>query len=81
MSDLERLVAELARRVVREELARLAPEWEWLTVGQAAELLGCSEKAIRARVDRGTLVAHRLDGRLYLSRRELDEAIREAPTS
>jgi len=78
VSALEAHVRELARQVVRDELARHVPAWEWLTVDQAAELLGCTPKAIRGKLERGVLVAHRLDGRLYLSRRELDEAIRTA---
>jgi excisionase family DNA binding protein len=81
VSALEAHVRELARQVVRDELARHAPAWEWLTIPQAAELLGCSEKAIRGKLARGVLEAHRLDGRLYLSRRELDEAIRKAPAA
>ncbi len=75
---LDALVAEVARRVVREELRRHAPEWEWLTVEQAAALLGCTSKAVYSKIDRGVLRAHRFDGRVYLSRRELDEAIRKA---
>ena len=76
MSALEADVREIARLVVRDELARHAPEWEWLTVDAAAELLQCTPKAIRGKLERGVLEAHRFDGRVYLSRRELDEAIR-----
>jgi excisionase family DNA binding protein len=79
MSGLEADVRELARQVVREELARLKPQWEWLTVDAAAELLDTTPKAIRGKLERGVLEAHKLDGRIYLSRRELDEAIRKAP--
>lgn len=78
MSDLEGLVRELARQVVRDELARHAPEWEWLPIAQAAELLGVSAKAVYSKIERGALTAHRFDGRVYLSRRELDATIREA---
>lgn len=81
MSDLETHVAELARRVVREELARHTPMWDWLTVDRAAELLGCTPKAIRGKIDRDVLTAHRWDGRVYLSRRELETAIRKAPAT
>jgi excisionase family DNA binding protein len=79
VSALDATVRELARQVVREELARHTPEWEWLTVDAAAELLGTTPKAIRGKLERGVLEAHRFDGRVYLSRRELDEAIRKAP--
>jgi excisionase family DNA binding protein len=81
VSELEGHVRELARQVVRDELARHAPAWEWLTVAQAADLLGVSQKAVRGKLARRVLVAHRLDGRLYVSRRELDEAIRKAPAA
>lgn len=81
MSELEAHVRELAREVVREELRRHAPEWEWLTVERAAELLGVTPKAVYAKVSRGVLRAHRFDGRIYLSRRELDQAIRRTPTA
>jgi excisionase family DNA binding protein len=79
--NLEAGVRELARQVVREELARMAPEWEWLTIAAAAELIGTTPKAIRGKLERGVLEAHRFDGRVYVSRRELDEAIRKAPTA
>lgn len=81
MSALESDVREIARQVIRDELARHAPAWEWLTVDQAAELLSTTPKAIRGKLERGVLEAHRFDGRVYVSRRELDEAIRKAPTS
>jgi excisionase family DNA binding protein len=81
VSALEADVREIARQVVRDELARHAPEWEWLTVDAAAELLQCTPKAIRGKLERGVLEAHRFDGRVYVSRRELDEAIRKAPAA
>ncbi|HWQ25035.1 MAG TPA: helix-turn-helix domain-containing protein [Gaiellaceae bacterium] len=76
--NLEDALREFTRQVVRDELARQAPAWEWLTVAQAAELLGVSPKAVYSKVERGALRPHRFDGRLYLSRRELDDAIRSA---
>lgn len=78
MSELEAIVQELARRVAREELARAAPAWEWLSVSEAAALLGCTVKAIYSKLDRGTLTRHRFDGHVYVSRRELDMLIRES---
>ena len=78
MSELEANVRELARQVVRDELARHTPAWEWLTVDQASELLDTTPKAIRGKLERGVLEAHRFDGRVFVSRRELDEAIRSA---
>lgn len=78
MSELETLVQELARQVVRDELARHSPAWEWLSVTDAASLLGCSPKAVHSKLDRGVLTKHRFDGRIYVSRSELDALIREA---
>jgi excisionase family DNA binding protein len=78
VSELDGLVRELAREVVRDELARHAPAWEWLSVADAATLLGCTAKAIHSKVERGVLTRHRFDGRLYVSRRELDTLIRKA---
>jgi excisionase family DNA binding protein len=78
MSDLEAHVRELARQVVRDELVRHAPAWEWLTVEQTAELLGVTAKAVYSKLERGALASHRFDGRIYVSRRELDEAIRDS---
>jgi excisionase family DNA binding protein len=78
VSDLEALVEELARRVVRQELARHVPTWNWLSPESAAELLGCAPKTIYSKLDRGILTRHKLDGRVYVSRRELDQLIREA---
>jgi excisionase family DNA binding protein len=76
MSELEDLVREIARTVVRDELERLAPTWEWLPIAEAAGLLGVTPKAVYSKIKRGALTAHRFDGRVYLSRSELDAAIR-----
>jgi excisionase family DNA binding protein len=76
VSELEALVRELARQVVREELARHEPEWEWLTIAQAADLLGITPKGVHSKIERGTLKPYRHDGRVFLKRRELDAAIR-----
>lgn len=78
MSELETAIRELARQVVHDELARHAPTWEWLTVADAAKLLGCEPKTVYSKIERGVLTGHKFDGRVYLSRRELDALIREA---
>lgn len=78
MSELESLVRELARQVVRDELARAAPAWEWLDVPATAGLLGCSTKAVYSKIERGVLTPHKFDSRIYLSRQEIDTAIRKA---
>jgi hypothetical protein len=66
----------LVRRLVREEVRRVAYEWRWRTPVQAGELLGISAAAIRQRVARGQLPATRLEGRLYLDVHDLDLAIK-----
>jgi hypothetical protein len=77
VSEIEALVRELARAVVRDELKRIAPEWEWLALPEAAKLLGCTVKAVRGKFDRGVLTKHTFDGHVYASRTEIDRLIRE----
>ena len=76
MTELDAVVSEIARRVVRDELERLAPQWEWLTIAEAAERLGVTAKAINSKIDRGVLTKHKFDGHRYVSGRELDALIR-----
>jgi len=53
----------------------------YLRVKGAAEYLGTTEKAVRHLIDRGYLKPYRLAGRLYLSREEIDRAMRESEVS
>src|SRR5262245_31661165 len=64
--DLERLVREL----VEHELAAVAvPEPDpWMTTSEAAHYLRLSPEALRARVRRGTVPAHRDDHRWLFHR-------------
>jgi excisionase family DNA binding protein len=47
-------------------------ERRWLSVAAAADYLGLSEKAIRRRIERGTIAYTRLRGRVLIDRRALD---------
>lgn len=50
----------------------------WLTVKQAAVYLSRSENSIRILLCRGALQAHRLGGRIYLRRSEIDHALEKS---
>lgn len=50
----------------------------YLRVKGAAEYLGTTEKVIRHLIDRGVLPSFRLGGRIYLSREEIDQRLRES---
>jgi excisionase family DNA binding protein len=63
--------------VVREEIdglveERLGERKRWLTLGEAAERLGCSADAVRMRARRGR-IGHRYQGRrFYVSADDVD---------
>lgn len=50
----------------------------WLTVKQAAIYLSRTENAIRLLIHKGTLQRHRLDGRIYLKRAEIDALLEKS---
>ena len=50
----------------------------WLTVKQAAHYLSRTENAIRLLIYKGTLQRHRLDGRIYLKRAEIDALLEKS---
>ena len=74
------MLAEAILNALREELAAepSSPSTpsvsRWLTVEQAANYLGTTEKGIRRRIDRGRLRAVRDGRRVYIDRQALDEA-------
>jgi excisionase family DNA binding protein len=74
-------IEETIRAVIREELATLArpAAGEWLTPDDVAEQLRLEVSTVYQKIRRGVIPAHRFDGRIYVSRAELDEAIRSAP--
>jgi len=67
LANLAAEVVELRARVEQLEQRETQPVRRWLTVGEAAALLNCSKDAIRMRVARGRLQAHRQGRRVYVS--------------
>lgn len=72
--EIERFVREL----VEHELAAVAvPELDvWMTTTEAAHYLRLSPEALRARVRRGSIPAHRDEHRWLFHRDELDDHLR-----
>jgi excisionase family DNA binding protein len=76
--EIERLVDER----VDERLRAAAAEWEsrtadpWMTTERAATYLSLTPEALRARVRRGTIPAHRDGDRWLFHRDELDAHVR-----
>jgi excisionase family DNA binding protein len=67
VAAIEQLVDERVARAVAG-LKVPAPLSPWVTVGQAADLLGCSEAAVYQRIRRGRLTTRRQGRRVYVSR-------------
>jgi excisionase family DNA binding protein len=67
VAAIERLVDERVALAVAG-LQVPAPPAPWLTVAQAAALLGCSPEAVRMRIRRGRLETRRQGRCLYVSR-------------
>jgi hypothetical protein len=70
--DLVERIAQRAAAIVLEQSHPAEPA-EWLTLGQAAQRLGCSPDAVRMRGKRGRLETRHQGRRLYVSRRSVDE--------
>jgi excisionase family DNA binding protein len=51
---------------------------EWLTPSQAAELLGCSQQAVRNRVHSERMPGIQVGGRIWIRRRDVDRIVRAA---
>jgi excisionase family DNA binding protein len=60
---------------IEEVLSRRDHERRWLPVGAAAEYLGMSEKAVRRRIERGTITYTRHGSRILVDRRALDDEL------
>ncbi len=78
---LERLLPEIEKHVSemveRRVVALAAPQPDpWLTTTEAAHYLRLTPEALRARVRRGTVPAHRDEHRLLFDRDELDRHVR-----
>jgi excisionase family DNA binding protein len=75
VAAIEQLVDERVARAVAA-LQVPHPPTPWLTVPQAAVLLGCTPDAVRMRIRRGRLVTRRQGRRVYVARAsvvQLDE--------
>jgi excisionase family DNA binding protein len=59
-------------RVEETLIHRSEHERRWLTLGEAAERLGCTPDAVRMRVKRGRLDHRRQGRRLYVSATSVD---------
>jgi len=64
--ELRQVLAPLVREIVKEELERAQLAQRWLPVGQAAEKLGMSDRAVYMRVRRGQLPAKKMGRRLFI---------------
>jgi excisionase family DNA binding protein len=75
LEALRPLVAELVDQELERRLATIveqAPARKWLTIAEAAELLGCTPDAVRMRVQRGRLEHRRQGRRVYVSAESVD---------
>jgi excisionase family DNA binding protein len=70
--DALELLTSFVNERVEEILASRDVERRWLSVPAAADYLGMSEKAIRRRIERGTIVYTRNGTRILIDRRALD---------
>jgi excisionase family DNA binding protein len=70
---IERLIVERVRGILDVD-----GRFGWVTLDQAAELLGTTADALRKRIERGTLPAHKFEGRWYIEVAVLDRLIRES---
>jgi len=72
--DVIRELEQLVDERVEQRLAQHGMS-EWLTLADAAELLGCTPAALRQRVARGVIPASEMSRRLYLKRSDINEAL------
>jgi excisionase family DNA binding protein len=70
--DALELIARFVNERVEEILASRDAERRWLSVPATADYLGMSEKAIRRRIERGTIAYTREGSRILIDRRALD---------
>ena len=69
--DVQRLLEEIIRRVVRHELQSSPQLDELVTAAQAAKLLGISKSAVWKAAERGSLPAVRHGRRVFFRRGDL----------
>lgn len=70
--DLLELLEAFVDERVEEVIARREADRRWLSVSAAADHLGVTEKAVRRRIERGTIAYTRLGTRILVDRRALD---------
>jgi excisionase family DNA binding protein len=73
--DTLELLAEFVRDQVDATIVERERERRWLSVADAADYLGMSEKGIRRRVERGTVAYTRHGSRILIDRRALDDEL------
>ena len=71
VAALDEHIREVVAEAIREERAR-QPRREWLPLAEAAREYGCSEDALRMRVNRGSVEARRQGRRLLVRAPETD---------
>lgn len=73
-------IEDTIRAAVREAISEaVKPQAEWLAPHEVATMLGLKPQTVYSKIKRGVIPAHDFDGRLYVSRSELDAAMRSAP--
>ncbi len=73
--DALELLDAFVRDRVEASLREREAERRWLTIPEAAAYLGLSEKAIRRRIERGTIAYSRLGSGIRVDRRALDSQL------
>lgn len=76
----EEQLRQTVREAVTDAVAELVMPREWLTPEQVGDLLGLDRSTVYDKIRRGVVPSHRFDGRLYVSRGELDGSIAAAPS-
>ena len=74
--DMLELLEAFVQERVEAALKKREAERRWLTVHEAADYLGVTDKAIRARMDRGSIAYTRQGRRIFIDRHALDETLR-----
>jgi hypothetical protein len=68
----------MVKKMVEEEVERAKLQRRWVSVVQAAAVLGLSPAAVRSRIARGHIPAKRVDGRVWIDLEELDRRLDRA---
>jgi hypothetical protein len=79
IEEIRPIVAALVREQVTAEPDHRLPAW--LTPAQAGDRLGIGASAVRERIRRGVLPAHRWENRLYVRTADIDAEIERAQSA